>query len=311
MLDRERIKVLYISGWGRSGRTILSNILGQIDGFFPVGEIRFIWERNLLENRLCGCGAPFVDCTIWQDIFEKAYGGFEQIDAKRMGRLCESLTRTRHIPRMLLGPEKMKSNPEAAEYLDNLERLYCAIQSVTGSRVIVDSSKYPSYAAILDLLPLLDLYIVHLVRDSRAVSFSWGKKKRQPDTVQDEFMIQFSPFQSSMIWNSWNVLTELFWRKTSGKYMLLRYEDFIMNPQESMRRLLRLVHEDIDSHLFEDENKVHISPNHTLSGNPVRFQNGVLSLKVDDEWRKKPKRAEFLLTTLLTWPLLLKYQYFR
>ncbi|HKZ43206.1 MAG TPA: hypothetical protein VJ044_19770, partial [Candidatus Hodarchaeales archaeon] len=192
-MSRERIKVLYISGWGRSGSTILSNILGQVEGFFPVGEIRFIWTRNLLENRLCGCSVPFMNCEIWQKIFTEAFGGFEKVDANRVAHLCERFTRTRQVPRMLFMPHKMESHPDMIEYLDHLDKLYRAIQSVTGCRVIVDSSKYPSYASILDLLPNLDLYVVHLVRDSRAVSFSWSKKKRQPDSTIDEYMIQFSP----------------------------------------------------------------------------------------------------------------------
>ena len=307
-MTSERIKVLYISGWGRSGSTILSNILGQVDGFFPVGEIRFIWERNLLENRLCGCTAPFVECLLWQEIFEKAFGGFEQVDCMRMALLCERLSRTRHVPRMILGRKKMKSDPEVAEYLYHLERLYSAIQSVTKCRVIVDSSKYPSYAAILDRLPNLNLYIIHLVRDPRAVSFSWGKKKRQPDSIKDEDMIQFSPFQSSMIWNTWNILTEVIWKEKPGKYLFLCYENFIAEPQESIRRILHFVQEDAERLPFVDEKRIHVSTNHTLSGNPVRFQKGVLSLKLDDEWRKKSKKTDNLLTTLLTWPLLLKYR---
>jgi hypothetical protein len=49
-----RIKVLYIAGFGRNGSTILGNILGELDGFFHGGELNFVWERNLLDNRRCG-----------------------------------------------------------------------------------------------------------------------------------------------------------------------------------------------------------------------------------------------------------------
>jgi hypothetical protein len=33
-MANDKIKVLYIAGWGRSGSTILGNILGQVAGFF-------------------------------------------------------------------------------------------------------------------------------------------------------------------------------------------------------------------------------------------------------------------------------------
>lgn len=55
----EKIKVLYLAGWSRSGSTILSNILGEINGFFSTGEITYIWQRGLIINKLCGCDLPF------------------------------------------------------------------------------------------------------------------------------------------------------------------------------------------------------------------------------------------------------------
>jgi hypothetical protein len=61
----DRVKVLYIAGSGRSGSTILDNTLGQIDGFFSVGELRYIWERGLIEDRLCGCGERVHQCPFW------------------------------------------------------------------------------------------------------------------------------------------------------------------------------------------------------------------------------------------------------
>lgn len=45
------VKVLYIAGWGRSGSTILDNVLGQVEGFFSGGELSYLWERGLSENR--------------------------------------------------------------------------------------------------------------------------------------------------------------------------------------------------------------------------------------------------------------------
>ena len=42
-----RLKVLYIAGWGRSGSTILQNMLGEIEGFQPLGELYSIGRRYL------------------------------------------------------------------------------------------------------------------------------------------------------------------------------------------------------------------------------------------------------------------------
>ena len=44
----ERSVVLYIAGSGRSGSTVLGRILGRVEGFGAVGELRYVWERRIL-----------------------------------------------------------------------------------------------------------------------------------------------------------------------------------------------------------------------------------------------------------------------
>ena len=61
--QRDKIVVLYIAGWGRSGSTIMGNILGQLPGFAHVGELSNVWSRGVIEDSLCGCGARFSECA--------------------------------------------------------------------------------------------------------------------------------------------------------------------------------------------------------------------------------------------------------
>ncbi len=72
---RRRVKVLYFAGSGRSGTTIINNIIGQLDGAFAAGELRFLWDRGVVENRLCGCGRPFHDCPTWTTVMKTAFPG--------------------------------------------------------------------------------------------------------------------------------------------------------------------------------------------------------------------------------------------
>lgn len=46
-VNEEKIKVLYIAGWGRSGSRILARTLSQVEGFFHGGELRTIWIDGL------------------------------------------------------------------------------------------------------------------------------------------------------------------------------------------------------------------------------------------------------------------------
>ncbi len=77
-----KVKVLYIAGYERSGSTLLHNVLGQLDGFFAAGELAKIWDRSLIENRRCGCGAPFRECEVWRRILTNGFGGVESIRAR-------------------------------------------------------------------------------------------------------------------------------------------------------------------------------------------------------------------------------------
>jgi len=76
------MKVLYIGGSGRSGTTIIGNILGSARGFVHVGELRYIFDRGLIQNRLCGCSAPFRRCSVWNEVLLQAFGSANGVDAE-------------------------------------------------------------------------------------------------------------------------------------------------------------------------------------------------------------------------------------
>jgi hypothetical protein len=66
--------VLYISAWGRSGSTIIDNVLGAYPEVVSVGELHHLWGRGLLWKRGCGCGKPVRSCPFWADVLDAAYG---------------------------------------------------------------------------------------------------------------------------------------------------------------------------------------------------------------------------------------------
>lgn len=307
-MNNGKIKVLYIAGWGRSGSTILDSILGQIDGFFSGGELCFIWNRSLIENRLCGCGVPFRQCEVWREVLNKAFGGIDKIDAQEMLRLGGN-ARTRYLLLTLIPQGRDLLVSRFGKYLDNLERLYQAIQCVTGSRVIIDSSKFPSYGYVLGIIPTIDLHVVHLIRDSRAVAYSWQRSKSLPDTVSPVYMDRYNPVQSSLLWNTMAIATEVFLRHLPRCYTRLRYEDFVDKPQESIEHILNLVEEEAPHLPFVTEREVKMGINHTASGNPVRFRTGTVELRLDKEWETRMEKADKVIVTALTWPLLLQYGY--
>ncbi len=308
-MPEDKVKVLYIAGFGRSGSTILGNVLGEIEGFFHGGEFNFIWERNLIENRLCGCGAPFDECEVWGSVLERAFGEVGGVDAQEMVRLQASGTRTRHIPLMFSARGRRMLTSRLGKFMARLQKLYEAVQETTGSRVIVDSSKLPAYGYVLGMTPGIELYVVHLVRDPRAVAYSWLRKKPQLDTAEPVHMYRMSTVKSSLLWDAWNASSEALWRGSSGRYMRLRYEDFVKEPRRALKGVLGMLHEDTRQIPFVDEQSVKLGVSHTVSGNPNRFQTGGVRLRPDDEWASRMRLRDKILVTLLTFPLLSRYGY--
>jgi len=62
--------VLYVMGAGRSGTTLLGRVIGAHDGYVNVGELRFLWQRGILEARSCGCGRPIPSCYLWSQVLD-------------------------------------------------------------------------------------------------------------------------------------------------------------------------------------------------------------------------------------------------
>ena len=308
-MDNAPVKVLYVAGLGRSGSTILANTLGQVEGFFSGGELNFIWKHALIENRLCGCGRPSRECPFWGPVFDGEFGGQSEDLAREMMRLQYSGARTRHIPLMLTDGGREKIRARLGKFLDNTGRLYKAIRSVSGSRVVVDTSKEPAYGYALGMVPGIDLRVLHLVRDPRAAAYSWAKKKPQPDSADREFMHQKTPAQSAVLWDAWNAAIEALWRRTPEKYLRLRYEDFIADPRASFEAMLELVGEEGSELPLVGEREVKLGISHTVSGNPNRFDTGAVELKQDQAWTEKMSPRDQKLVTALTVPLLKRYHY--
>jgi hypothetical protein len=309
---REEVKVLYIAGWGRSGSTILGRILGQIEGFFSVGELRYVWDRGVVENRLCSCGAPFMDCPVWREIMGQVLDPNGGLDAEALIDLRERGLRTRHV---LFTPTHGGLHTRVARmtgYVETLEKLYRAVQGVSQSRVIVDTSKFPSYAYILRNVPGIKVYLVHLVRDPRAVAYSWAsRRKPELDTgkTTDDLMASHSLVGSSLTWNEWNLAIEKVWRREPERYMQLRYEDFVRSPRTAIRDILRFIGEGGLEIPFSDEHQVSLEASHTFSGNPNRFRSGTVRIESDEEWKQELSNAHRATVTALTLPGLVRYGY--
>jgi hypothetical protein len=306
------VRVLFLGGLGRSGTTLLERLLGQLPGITPLGEVVHLWQRDLRDDERCGCGDRFSACGFWQKVGVEAFGGWDAVDPQRVLDLADKVERTRFIPRLAFGRRPAGVEEYAAHYA----KIYNGAATVTGASVVVDSSKHSALAYCLRHAEI-DLRVVHVVRDSRGVAYSWTKKVTRPETEKNEQMTQYSPSKSALLWNAHNASFGLLGR-LGVPLLRVRYEELLADPKATLRTMIRFAGlpdaeqdgQELSFLRATDEGYVaDLGPAHSAAGNPMRFTIGTVPLRRDEAWRRSLPKGQRRLVGALTAPLLSAYGY--
>lgn len=292
-------KVLFIGGFRRSGSTLLDRLLGQVPGITSAGEIRHIWQHGFIENRLCGCERPFASCSFWNAVFETAFGGMDAIDLEGILALKGRVDHFYRTPQIALG-KPSSFGDDVRRYVGILERLYAGIAEISATDVIVDSTKDASHGWLLSRTSGIDLRVLQLVRDSRATAHSCRRKKFNPGSGKD--MQGYGLLRASLGWNASHVLINAL-RRTDRPFMVLTYEELVNDPRTSLGLVLDLVGHAGEQVPVDLGGMVVLTRDHTVAGNPIRFQTGEITIRSDDEWRSTMPSSGRALVSALTWPV--------
>jgi len=299
------IRVLLIAGLGRSGSTLIDRALGAAPGCTSVGELVRLWERGLAEDALCGCGESFSECPFWGSVGDAAFGGWSTLDATALVRLRGRVDRIRYLPFLVTrGPRRYRA--ALAEYLSFVERLYRAISTVSGDPVIVDSSKDVSTAYLLAKASTLDVRVLHLVRDPRAVAYSWTKHVAKPGTSVE--MDRYPPAKTAGWYVVFNALIHAL-RMWGVPMRFLRYEDFTQDPERHIAAVLDFAGNPAPELSYVSGRTLELGAHHSMGGNPMRFQRGAIEVRRDDAWRHELPAVDRRVVTVVTLPLLAIYRY--
>jgi hypothetical protein len=319
------VRVLFIGGFGRSGSTLIERILGELPGICALGEVALLWQRVLRDDVRCGCGAPFSECEFWSVVGDKAFGGWRNVDTDRVLGLQNAVGRNRHIP--WLAGRRLNRDRLAmvAEYTDYYTRIYAATASVTGARVVIDSSKNPGLAFCLRWARGLDLRVVHLVRDARGVAYSSTKHVPRPETDGAASLPRHRPAVAAFMWSAQNVALGLLarvGRERPGQgqdqephrvpMCRIRYEEFLDDPRRAVRRIAAFAGLDpaeTDLSCLDRAGYANLDAVHNAAGNPMRFTTGWIPLRRDDVWRTELPPWQRRLVAAICAPLLATYGY--
>jgi hypothetical protein len=297
------LHVIYIAGWGRSGSTVLAALLGGLAGVFSTGEARSFWYRGLVQRWPCACGTPVPDCEMWSPAADAA--ATWPMTPDDVARFQATHLRTRHYvtawPRLRAGSASEDERRYAATYA----RLHECVAATTGANVVVDSSKYPLDAYLLSRLADVDVRVVHLVRDPRAVAHSWGTPKQVTPEADSVALRRFRPAASSTIWTTWNAMVERLLRHLPVH--TVRYEDLVAEPVAALGAIAAFAGVPLDGPI--DPASLRRTANHMVAGNPVRFRSGDVPLVEDERWKTEMSRRHRVEATLPALPVLRHYGY--
>jgi hypothetical protein len=299
------VRVVYIVGTMRSGSTMLGDLLGQVPGYIHIGELVHIWEHGLRHDWLCGCGVKFSQCPLWSRVVPLSFGDPPRVDVQAMIDLGRRWSRIRNLLLLASAGGRERIHRAMAPHTDAMIELYGAIREVSGAEVIVDSSKRPLFAWLAAPRPEVDVRVLHLTRDPRAVAYSRRRLKFNPDKQRN--MGGHGPVSTSVAWLSRSSVAAALWERSAREtdYILVRYEDFAAAPRRAFERVLEWLGEDQQkAGVIGPEGDYLAVPGHTIAGNPVRFKSGVVKVKLDAEWQRKASPWDNFLVSALTSPLL-------
>jgi hypothetical protein len=129
--------VLYIAGTARSGSTVLAALLGTAPGVLAAGELTYFFRDVYLEERPCSCGATTAACPLWTTVRERCGWGLDE--ARALNGLTRRIDAHRSLPRLAA---RLVPDATLRRYGAATGELFGALREITGTRVVVDSSKY-------------------------------------------------------------------------------------------------------------------------------------------------------------------------
>jgi hypothetical protein len=286
------VRVLYVGGLSHTGSTLMARVLGEVPGFFAAGEVYALAER-LEHGDLCGCGVQLADCPFWTSVLQAA---FPAGDVPPRLRTERRWIKGRTLPLLTLGLDRRA----LGTYRPLVASLYSAIAAVSGARVIVDSSKSPTYASILDRMPGIELSVLHLVRDPRPTSYSWS--------IDPHFQRTRGP-ACGVRWALWNLELEALAARRRRRFVRIRFEDFLEEPAFETRRALRLVGAENAELPFTARDAVRLPSHHMVEGHRSRFDTGTIAIEPNESWRRGLSTRRALAMLPFTAPVQLLYRY--
>ena len=263
-----KARVLYITSRGHSGSTLLSLLVSSHSQVVSAGELKMLSNPDP-QRRLCSCHRQVPsECPFW--------GVVEQRVKDRVGCSLDQLL--------------LVDGGDDDTFLRHNEALFLAIAEVSGSALIVDSSK-----SLLRLSRLLMVeahgaaFVLHPVHLHRGPFGSMNSARKRGEALR----------QAAYNYTRLFFLTRE--RLRGVRALRVYYERLAASPREEMARVMDWLNLPLEEGQFQWRDGVR----RDIHGNDMRFGSSD-QIRLDQSWRQQLAWSQKLGVLIWTLPVRLR-----
>jgi hypothetical protein len=234
---------VFIVGCARTGSTLLRQILNRSEHVAIASETQFMrWSAAI--------GLP--------GLLEAARNAPASGRAQALDRLVGAFYADgswkwigRHVPRQAFRDRVDQTDLSARAMLGLLMGLFAEHQDDPPGRIRWEGDKTPNHLysipTLMEWFP--DAVVLHTFRDPRGIYHSelkrrrdgrWGLKAHArwlPDLIADPILAPVETVHTTMRWRDAVRLHRRYGEELPGRYLLVRFEDLIASPPDTIRRI--------------------------------------------------------------------------
>jgi len=295
-------RLVYVLSASHSGSTLLSMLLNAHPGVVTAGELKAECFGDLDRYR-CSCHDLLKECTFWRSVADlmnarghdfsitNARTHFGTMDSAWVRRLIRPLVRDVFTEAMRdlalsLSPVWRRGLPQMLRRSADL--VHC-VAEVAGAEVVVESSKVGLRLKYLAQCEDLDLHVIRLIRDGRAVALTYMRPDEFADARDAKLRgggtgvnldTRLSMDEAAREWRRSNEEAEALLQQLPGvRVMQVHYESLCNSPLDTVNS----VFSELGLQSVTSLDNFKALPHHVI-GNGMRLDtdNRVV---LDDRWR--------------------------
>lgn len=288
-----RPRLVYIVGVGPNGSTLLGRLLGRHPSAVSVGDLLQLPELAATGG-VCGCGRLVSECDdFWVPVLAAAFPGQRLADLADVRESIDSARGQRQTLRTLRGFRTGGSADDAAAYL---VRAVEAVGKVAGATHVIDASKELTPFVSLIRSGEVDVKVIHLVRDPRAIVSSRLRRERRsafsPSTVA-------TAVSTAAWWELADLAAANVHRLGGFEIHEMLFENLLERPEETLEAACEFIgFESDDFGSVVNDRWMTLDRDHVLGSDDVPFETGSVPLPRAGRWRHEmgPASARFVST---------------